>query len=104
MEMFFLLFVPLLLLVLLDWLPEEFCPFWMFFLKLNLCCRLFRAHGGKQQACKAFLMCSISLWSACWLVKTIFALCAKVLKTLCFAMMKWLLSQCRNWSVCVGFL
>ena len=27
-----------------------------------------------------------------------------MLKTLCLAVMWWLLSQCRYWSVCVGFL
>ena len=75
-------------------------PLWMLCLQLNLLCRLFRDHGGKLQACKAFIMCSISLWSACCLVETTLALCAKVLKTLCFAMMKWLLFQGRYWSVC----
>ena len=48
------------------WLSVEFCPLWMFCLELNLLCWLFRAHGWKLQACKAVLMCSISLWSACW--------------------------------------
>ena len=49
-------------------------------------------------------MCSSSLCSNCWLEDTTLALCANVLITLCFAAMKWLLSQCRYWSVCVGFL
>ena len=71
------LFVPLLFLLLLDWLSVEFCPLWMLCLQLNLLCRLFRAHGGKLQASKAFLMCSISLWSACSLVETTLALYSK---------------------------
>ena len=74
------------------------------FLQLKLCCRLFRAHGGKLHACKGFLMCSNSLCNDCWLVETTLALCTKVLKTVCFAAIKWLLSQCRYWSVCLGFL
>ena len=37
------------------------CPLWMLCVQLNLLCRMFRAHGGKLQACKAFLMCPNSL-------------------------------------------
>ena len=51
-----------------------------------------RAHGWKLQACRAFLMCCISLCNAYWLVQTTLALCARVLKTLFFAVIKWLLS------------
>ena len=83
MEMFLLLlFVPLLFLLLLGWLTVEFCPLLMLFLQLNLCCGWFKANGGKLHACKDFLMCLNSLWSDC----------AKVLKTLCLATMKCLLS------------
>ena len=71
---------------------------------LNLYCKLLRAHGGKLQVCRTFLMCSISWCSASWLVQTTLAQNTKVLKTLYLAMMKWLLSQCRYWLVCVGFL
>ena len=46
MEMF-LLFDPLLLLLLLGWLPMPVCPLWVLCLKLNFCCRVLRAHGGK---------------------------------------------------------
>ena len=99
--MFFLLlllFFPLLLL-LLGWLSVEVCPFWILCLWLNLLCRLFRAYGGKLQACKAFLMCP-NVQSAFWLVETILVICADVLKTLFVVVMKWLLSQCRYWYVC----
>ena len=37
------------------------------------------------------------------LIKQILALWANVLHALCLAVMKWLLSQCKYWSVCVGF-
>ena len=97
MEMFLLLLmlllVPAALVLLLGWLSVEFFPLWMLCLQLNLLCRMFRAYDGNLQACKAFLMCSISLCGACWLVETTLALCGQVLKTLCFAMMKWLLSH-----------
>ena len=64
------LFVPLLLLlVLIGWLSVEFCPLWMLCLQLNLLCRLFRAHGGKLQAYEAYLMYSISLLIAFWLME-----------------------------------
>ena len=49
-------------------------------------------------------MCKSSWSNAFYFDETTLALCAKVLYTLCFAVMKWLLSQCRYWSVCVGFL
>ena len=35
---------------------------------------------------------------------TVLVLCAKVLNTHCFGVMWWLMSQCRYWSVCLGFL
>ena len=60
----FLLF-DLLLLLLLGWLSVLVCLLWMLCLQLTLFCRVLRAHGGKLQACRAFLMCSISLCSAC---------------------------------------
>ena len=60
----FLLFDPLLLL-LLGWLPVVVCSLWMICLQLNLFCRVMRAHGGKVQACRALVMCSISLCNIC---------------------------------------
>ena len=44
-------------------------------------------------------MCNSSWSNASWLDETTIALCAKVLCTLCFAVMKWLVSLCRYWSV-----
>ena len=82
----FLLFDPLLLLS--GWVTVIACPLSVLYLQLNLFCRVWRAHGGKLQAFRAFLMCSISLCSACWLVQTTLALKAKVLKTLFFAVIK----------------
>ena len=99
----FLLFDPLLLLG--YWVVGlVVCPLWMLYLWLNLFFRVLRAHDGKLQGCRIFPMFSISLCSASWLVQTTLALNAKVLKTLFIALMKQLLSQCRYWSVCVGFL
>ena len=49
-------------------------------------------------------MCESSLFKRSWVEETVFALCARVLKTLCLVVMWWLLSQWRYWSVCVGFL
>ena len=49
-----------LLLVLLCWLVVVVGPLWMLCLWLNLFCRLLRTHGGKLQASRGFLMCSIS--------------------------------------------
>ena len=39
-----------------------------------------------------------------WDEETVLSLCVRVLKTLSFAMMWWLLSQCKYWSAWVGFL
>ena len=71
---------------------------------LNLCCHWLRAQAGNWQWWRAVLMCSSSLSKFSWVEDTVLALCAKVLNTLCLAVMWWLLSQCRYWSVCVGFL
>ena len=57
-----LLFDPLYLLVLLGCLSVVVCPLWMLCLWLNLLCRMLRAQGGKWQAYRAFLMCSVSLF------------------------------------------
>ena len=80
MFLLLLLFIPLFLL-LLGWLSVDVSQLFMLCLQLNLFCRVLRAHGEKLQAYRAFLICSISLWSACWLMQTTVALCAKVLKT-----------------------
>ena len=71
---------------------------------LNLCSHWLSAQFGNWQWCKAVLMCSSSLSNESYVEETVFALCARVLYTLCLAVMWWLLSQCRYWSVCVGFL
>ena len=62
------------------------------------------AHFGNWHACRASLICCNSLSRESWVEETILGLWANVLKTLCFAVMWWLLSQWRYWSVCVGFL
>ena len=62
---------------------------------VNLRCHQLRAHGGNWQCWRAVLMCSSSLSMLSWDEETVLALCAKVLKTLCFAVMWWLLSQLR---------
>ena len=96
--LFWLLSVVLLLLdvlvVLLDCWSE-----WV-----NLCCYWLRTQEGNWQCWRAVLMCSSSLSILSWDEETSLALCAKVLKTLCFAVMWWLLCQCKYWSVWVGFL
>ena len=97
-DMFLLLLLlldPLLLLLLLGWLTMEHCPLLMLCLQLNFCCSLLSVHSRKLQTRTAFLIYSNYLCSVCWLVGTTLALCANVLKTLCLAPMKWLLSQCR---------
>ena len=40
-------------------------------------------------------MCESSFSKLCWLEDTVLALCARVLYTLCLAVMWWLLSQWR---------
>ena len=70
---------------------------------VNLCCHWLRAQEGNLQCLRAVLMCSSSLSILSWDEETVLALCAKVLKTLCFAVMWWLLSQCKYWSEWVGF-
>ena len=62
---------------------------------VNLRCQWLRAQGGKWQCWRAVLMWSSSLSMLSWDEETVLALCAKVLKTLCFAVMWWLLSQWR---------
>ena len=71
---------------------------------INLWCHWLRAQEGNCQCLSAVLMWSSSLSKLSCVGKTVFALCARVLKTLCLAVMWWLLSQCRYWSVWVGFL
>ena len=62
------------------------------------------AQEGNWQCLSAVLMWSSSLSKLSCVEETVFALCARVFKTLCLAVMWWLLSQCRYWSVWVGFL
>ena len=61
----------------------------------KVCCIWFNAQLGNWHAWTALLICESSWSSASWFDETTLALCAKVLYTLCFAVMKWLLSQCR---------
>ena len=62
---------------------------------VNLCCHWLRAQEGNWQCLSVVLICSRSLSMLSWDDETVLALCAKVLKTLCFAVMWWLLSQCK---------
>ena len=71
---------------------------------LNLCSQWLRAHEGNWQWWRAVLMCVSSFSKLSWVEDTVLALWARVLYTLCLAVMWWLLSQWRYWSVCVGFL
>ena len=48
-------------------------------------------------------MWSSSLSMLSWVDDTVLGLCARVLKTLCLAVMWWLMSQCKYWSVWGGF-
>ena len=54
---------------------------------LNLCSHWLSAQLGNWQWCKAVLMCSSSLSSESCVEETVLALCARVLYTLCFAVM-----------------
>ena len=71
---------------------------------LNLCSHWLRAHEGNWQWWRAVLMCVSSFSKLSWVEDTVLALWARVLYTLCLAVMWQLLSQWRYWSVCVGFL
>ena len=62
---------------------------------LNPWCHWLRAQEGNWQCLRAVLMWSSSLSMLAWVEDTVLALCARVLKTLCFAVMWWLLSQCK---------
>ena len=53
MEMFLLLFDPLLL---LGWLSVVICPLWMLCSWLNVFCGVLSTHAGRLQACRASLM------------------------------------------------
>ena len=75
------------------------CCDWM-----NLWCHWLRAQEGNWQCLSAVLMWSSSLSKLSCVEETVLALCARVLNTLCLAVMWWFLSQCRYWSVWVGFL
>ena len=86
-------FLLLVLLLLVGW-------FWF----VNLWYHWLRAQFGNWHACSAVLMCCSSCYSLSCEDETTLALWANVLNTLCFAVMWWLLSQCKYWSVWVGFL
>ena len=96
MVMFFLLLLlscRLLLLLLIGWLGL-----------INFYCHWLRAQSGNRHCCNADIMWWSSLTSWSCVEETTLALCTNVLNTLCLAVMWWLLSQCRYWSVWVGFL
>ena len=81
------------------WGLMDCCCDWM-----NLWCHWLRAQEGNWQCLSAVLMWSSSLSKVSCVDETVLALCARVLNTLCLAVMWWLLSQCRYWSVWVRFL
>ena len=87
--LFLVLSVGMLLLELLEGLLECCCDW------LNLCYHWLRAQEGNWQCLRAVLMWSSSLSMLSCVEDTVLALCARVLKTLCFAVMWWLLSQCK---------
>ena len=89
--------VPIVVVVCRDAGAVDLLVCWL--LLWNLCCSWCSAQLGNWHAWRALLMFNSSWCSASWLDETTLALCAKVLYTLCFAVMKWLLSLCSYWSV-----
>ena len=77
-------------LLLMLWLVLEAGACWGW---LNLCSHWFRAQEGNWQWWRAVLMWVSSLSMFSWVEDTVLALWARVLKTLCLAVMWWLLSQ-----------
>ena len=75
------LLLPIELLMLL-WLSLE-----TWFGCLNLCSHWLSAQLGNWQWCRAVLMCSSSLSIKSCVEETVLALCARVLYTLCLAVM-----------------
>ena len=71
---------------------------------VNLWCHWLRAQCGNWHACSAVLMCCSSFSGLSCEDETTLTLWANVLITLCFAVMWWLLSQCKYWCVWLGFL
>ena len=71
---------------------------------MNLWCHWLRVQFGNWHCCSAVLTCWSFLSSLSCEEEMTLALCASVLNTICLAVMWWLLSQCRYWSVWVGFL
>ena len=72
---------------------------WLWLVELML--PLVKCPWGNWQQWRAVLMCVSSLSKFSWVEDTVLALWDKVLYTLCLAVMWWLLSQWRYWSVCV---
>ena len=71
---------------------------------LSLFSTLSKAHLGYLHWVRAFLRCSFSCLSNSGLLHTVLALWERVLITLNLAERLWWLSDCRYWSVWVGFL
>ena len=71
---------------------------------LSLPSTLSKAHLGYLHLVRTFLRWSFSFWSNSGLLHTVETLWERVWMTLNLAERWWLLSHCRYWSVCVGFL
>ena len=71
---------------------------------LSLFSTLSKAHLGYLHLVTAFLRWSFSCWSNSGLLHTVEALWERVWMTLNLAERWWWLSNCKNWSVGVGFL
>ena len=65
---------------------------------------LFKSHAGYLHLLNALLRWSSSSLNTWWLEQTVLVLCLRVLITLNFADRWWWLYQCKDKSVCVGFL
>ena len=88
--------------------PWSVVPSWVLpssqMLFRNLLSTLSNAHLGYLHLDRAFLRCCISLLRGSGPVQTVFALWVRVPMTLYLAARLWWLSDCKYWSVWVGFL
>ena len=71
---------------------------------LSLFSTLSKAHLGYFQLVRAFLRCSNSFWRSSGQLQTVLALWVRVLMTLYLTERWWWLSNCKYWSMWVGFL
>ena len=74
------------------------------FLALIVTYILFKAHVGHVHICNIIHKYSCSVLSRYGVECITLALCISVLTTQYLTDMSWWLSQCRYWSVCLGFL